>query len=247
MQRSRRGGGGPTFGAMARQNTLLERLRGEARRIRSQLRKVGLRLRIGENWREEDRAFGRRAYPNYEAYLAHQRTKLDAMRPRSLAGHDARFHAALSQRLAELPFDLRGQTVLCLAARQGTEVRAFIEQGAFAVGIDLNPGHDNRWVVVGDFHDLQYTDGSVSIVYTNSLDHAFELERVLAEVRRVLRADGWLITEVARDAARGFYESLSWSSVDALLEVIAANGFDLERRTRFEKPWQGEQLLLKKA
>ena len=56
----------------------------------------------------------------------------------------------------------------------------FIDHGAFAVGIDLNPGRDNRWVVIGDFHALQYADASVDVVYTNSFDHVFELERVLA-------------------------------------------------------------------
>ena len=48
------------------------------------------------------------------------------------------------------------RTVLCLAARIGTEVKAFLDLGCFAIGIDLNPGTDNRYVVHGDFHDLQF-------------------------------------------------------------------------------------------
>lgn len=224
-----------------------ERLGRGVRRIYSQLRKTMMRVRIGRVWRPAGEAFAQREYPSYEAYTDHQRTKLDAMRARSLEGHDARFHAALTDRLARLPVGLRGQPVLCLAARQGTEVRAFIERGAFAVGIDLNPGRDNRWVVVGDFHDLQFADGTIALVYTNSLDHAFDLDRILAEVHRVLRPGGHFLAEVSAGGDGGFYESLSWQSVDDLLAAILPNGFALERRAPFERPWAGEQLLLRRT
>lgn len=223
-----------------------ERLKREALRVWSQARKTVLRLRIGRRWQRDADDFQRREYPSYEAYVQHQRTKLDAMRARSLERHDARFHEALSSRLAALPLDLRGLPVLCLAARQGTEVRAFTDRGAFAVGIDLNPGKGNRWVVVGDFHDLQFADDSVGLVYTNSLDHAFDLDRIMAEVRRVLRPDGHFLAEVGRGGeAGGFYESLAWSSVDDLVATILARGFELVQRVPFDRPWAGEQLLLR--
>jgi SAM-dependent methyltransferase len=225
---------------------LRERTGRETRRIVAQARKLVIRARIGQRWQSSDQGFTRRVYPDYETYLSHQRTKLDALRRRSVEVHDRRFYAGLSERLRDLPFPLAGRSVLCLAARQGTEVRAFSDQGAFAVGIDLNPGRGNRYVVVGDFHALQFHDRSVQLVYTNSLDHAFDLERILAEVHRVLADDGHLLAEVGRPEGRGFYESLSWSSVDDLLERMEAGGFALERRGSFDLPWEGDQLLLKK-
>lgn len=228
-----------------------ERILREARRIGAQAYQVLLKLRIGNRWAETEEAFARRQYPSYDDYLKHQRTKLHAFRHRSIERHDSKFFAALSERLGALPLSFQHKAVLCLAARQGSEVRAFIAQGAFAVGVDLNPGQGNRFVVTGDFHDLQFADRSVDVVYTNSIDHAYDLERLLAEVWRVLTDDGLLITEVARGAetgntGQGFYEAFSWASLDQLRHRIEACGFKLERQAPFEIPWEGEQLVLRK-
>lgn len=223
----------------------------ELRRIRSQGRKILMRFRLGTTWDETHAGMSGRTYKDYETYRAHQALKLDAHREESIRRHDRRFYAALRERLGEDPAGFAGSRVLCLAARQGTEVRAFIDEGAFAVGIDLNPGRDNRYVMVGDFHDLQFADGTVDVVYTNSLDHAFDLARILAGVKRVLTPAGVLICEVGlgsdAGAGPGFYESLSWGRVDDILDRILTHGFTLNRRRRFESPWPGEQLVLRKT
>jgi SAM-dependent methyltransferase len=154
--------------------------------------------------------------------------------------------------LSALDLDLRGRNVLCLAARQGTEVRAFVDRGAFAVGIDLNPGRSSRHVLTGDFHDLQFADASVDVVFTNSLDHAFDLERLLGEVRRVLKPGATFLVEanLASDdggANSGAFESLVWEEADALLDVLEQAGFRLASRASFDAPWTGEQLVLRRA
>lgn len=227
----------------------LARLAYELRRIRSQGRKALLGARIGSEWRDGGEALARRSYPDYETYLEHQRTKLDAMRLQSLRGHDARFFAALGARLDELYLPLRGRSVLCLAARQGTEVRAFIDRGAFAIGVDLNPGRENRHVVVGDFHHLQFADGSVDIVYSNSFDHAFDLAAMMAEIRRVLSPDGCLIAEVGagteEGGGAGFYEALAWGRADEAVERMTDCGFHVEHRDTFEVPWRGVRVVLR--
>jgi SAM-dependent methyltransferase len=226
------------------------RLPREVLRIWSQLRKAALRLRLGRRWRAADDATARRVYPDYETYVAHQRLKLDALRPRSLAAHDQRFAAALAERLAAGPLSFQGRSVLCLAARSGAEVRVFAELGADAIGIDLNPGPDNPWVVTGDFHALEIADGSVAVIYMNSLDHAFDLGRVLGEIRRVLEPEGVFIAEIGpgteEGGSPGFYESLTWGRTDGLIERIVAAGFELQRTVPFEVPWKGVQALLRR-
>lgn len=226
-----------------------DRVRWDLARQYYQAKKFLLRLRIGEKW-EEDEGFGRRRYPDYETYLEHQKTKFSALRAKSVEGHDQRFHAALTERLAGMPLDFRGRNVLCLAARQGSEVRAFIDQGAFALGIDLNPGRKNRYVVVGDFHELQFADGSVDYVYTNSLDHAFDLKRILGEVRRVLKADGGFIVEANVSAGEGAapagpYEAMVWRDAGQLLSVLGEHGFEVESRQEIRTPWAGEQFTVR--
>lgn len=221
------------------------------RRIGAQLRKAMLRLRLGQQWEETEGGIARRLYPDYGTYLQHQKTKFDAARGKFVRRHDDRFYDALSARLAALPFELKGMSALCIAARQGTEVRAFIDRGAFAVGIDLNPGRENSYVVVGDFHALQYSDESVQIVYTNSLDHAFDIDRVIAEIARVVAPGGLFIAELNggedHPSDAGFYESSSWSSIDEMRRRIEAHGFALEHRSDFSVPWAGQQLVLRRS
>lgn len=95
-----------------------------------------------------------RAYRKYEDYLSHQRLKLGLMG--DLTEYDARFTDALRQRLAESGLIAKGMRVLCLGARRGAEVKAFQDLGCFAVGLDLNPGRRNRYVLYGDFHSLAF-------------------------------------------------------------------------------------------
>ena len=206
--------------------------------------------RIKDEWRQSSAAAGSfksRQYRSYEQYLEHQKEKLEYL---ELDEYDRAFHDALLGRLEGLEEAglLRpGDRVLCLAARIGTEVRAFIDAGCFAVGIDLNPGEGNRYVVVGDFHHIQFADASVDIVFCNALDHAFEIDRILSEVRRVLRHDGLFIVEALRgsdeDKEPEFYESFWWRSVEDLIGLLARGGFSLARRARITCPWVGHQLV----
>ena len=46
---------------------------------------------------------------------------------------------------------------------------------------------------------LFLANGSIDFVYSNSLDHAFELARVLSEIARVLKTGGAFIAEVQRE------------------------------------------------
>lgn len=229
----------------------MRRIAWDLRRLYYQVRKAVLMRRIGERW-EEREGLERRVYPDYGTYVEHQKTKLDAFRFTSIRGHDRRFRAALGRRLAGLPLELEGWRVVCLGARQGSEVRAFLGRGAFAVGIDLNPGPGNRHVLPADFHALPFADASADGVYTNSLDHAFDLDRVLAEARRVLVPGGVLMVEanVAGEdggARAGRYEATVWPDAASLLERLRAHGFAAFHEDRFEVPWPGTLFLLRAA
>jgi SAM-dependent methyltransferase len=212
-------------------------------RLKRSLRKRALFRKFGERWLGDGDRFEKRAYDSYEAYVEHQKAKLAT---HQFGEYDNEFRAALRERMAALEIEWAGQSVLCLAARIGTEVKAFIDLGAFAVGIDLNPGPDNRYVVHGDFHDLQFAPGSVDVVYTNSLDHAFDIERIAKEVLRVLKPDGVFVVEASRGRDEGnnpgFFESFFWKNIDELVRQIESAGFTVSRRGPITDPWPGEQI-----
>jgi ubiquinone/menaquinone biosynthesis C-methylase UbiE len=115
------------------------------------------------------------------------------------------------------------------------------ELGCFAVGIDLNPGEKNKWVLPGDFHALQFADNSVDAVYCNALDHAFDLGKILSEVRRVLKNSGVFIAEIVDPTVRGpgEYEALWWQDTNSIVDIIQNSGLPLWEHSPFEYPWKG--------
>ena len=204
---------------------------------------------MGGSWNTEGERFQAQLH-SYEAYL--ERTK----KPKETETHDfgrydEEFRTTLRERLSAIEIEWPGRSVLCLAARIGTEVKAFLDLGAFAVGIDLNPGADNRYVVHGDFHDLQFAPGSIDVVYTNSLDHAFDIDRIAKEVLKVLKPDGVFLVEAVQGRDQGtnpgFFESFFWKNIDELVGALEKAGFTVSRRTPIAAPWPGEQICLQGA
>jgi SAM-dependent methyltransferase len=169
----------------------------------------------------------RRRYASYEEYLEHQSSKLDRIAHRLREKEDEDF-AEFRRRFATCAALAGARSILCLGARLGTEVRALHDLGYFALGIDLNPGEKNPYVLPGDFHRIVFPDGSVDAVYTNALDHVFSLEEVVGEVHRVLRPGGVFVADLELGAAEGFipgeYESVMWRDQEALIERIREVG-----------------------
>lgn len=194
-------------------------------------------------WKTQNDGLRYRHYDSYRAYIRHQKSKLPL---KDLRTYDLAFRKALAQRLESHGLVAPGSSVLCLGARIGTEVKAFGDRGCFAVGIDLNPGKNNEYVVVGDFHDLRFPDASADVIFTNSLDHSLNIEQVLAEVRRVLKPDGLLIVEAATALETpGLFEAAHWSSINDLLELLHRHSWHTAARSRFDVPWEGEHLCLR--
>ena len=194
-------------------------------------------------WRTaRDGGFRARTYPSYEDYIRHQQSKPGQIR---LTDHDDELCAALAARLRDdgVP---AGSSALCLGARFGGEVRGFWSVGCFAVGIDLRTAPESTHVLYGDFQALQFPDACVDFVYTNSLDHAYDITAVLTEIGRVLKSSGQLIVDAVRGADEGhppgMWECFYWSTTDDLIELLRAGGFGLVHRAPFAEPWDGEHL-----
>ncbi len=142
-----------------------------------------------------------RRYRDYGHYVRHQAAKLHRQFE-TLWEHDLADEEIVFDRYLALP--LRGRSVLCLGARLGAEVRAFRRLGALALGVDLEPGPNNRHVLSGDVHALQFADAVFDYAFTNILDHVLDLEAFTEEVLRVLRPNGLLIVELCNVAIENY-------------------------------------------
>ena len=188
-----------------------------------------------DGWVGIDGILYRRQYSSYREYLTIQGSKL-ADRPGTAAKINDSMSGSLQKTIAliqeQLPAD---GNVLCLGARLGGEVEGFIQCGYFAIGIDINPGDRSRHVLLGDFHQLDFLDSSVDIVFTNSLDHAYDLKKLLGEVYRVLKPGGIFMTcnkggveePVWRNAKSDGYDCMEWTELTKLCSYIEGQGFTM--------------------
>ncbi|MGH8673561.1 MAG: class I SAM-dependent methyltransferase [Burkholderiales bacterium] len=201
-------------------------------------------------WRPSELSLRHRGYESYEQYVEHQVSKLGQL---DLTKYDRDYRAALGKRLRASGVVKRGQSILCLGARLGTECKAFIDLGAFAIGIDLNPGAGNRYVMHGDFHALQFPDGSIDWVFTNVFDHAFDLHKMLDEATRVMKPSGGLIAEIVGGSVddhgrdHGEFECLWWDKVEDVYALLAGHDLKVVHDTRFEFPWKGHFVVFERA
>lgn len=195
-------------------------------------------------WTFQAEGFLGREYSDYNDYLTIQAKKLDERPGFALKASEGQ-RERLGKRLAML--DLPHGNVVCLGARLGGEAQAFVDRGDFAVGIDVNPGEKSKSVLHGDFHNLVFANESVDIIYTNSLDHALDMEKLITEVSRVLKAGGIFLTENKggteepgfRGARSDAYDCMEWQSLAHLIVFIESHGFEMVERYRDKgfTPW----------
>jgi len=203
-------------------------------------------------WLPNTAGFRRRDYNNYGEYRRHQAEKLEHLNGTPwITSYEETFAPVLRDRLLDDSEVTRGKSVLCLGARLGGEVRTFVSLGCFAIGIDLNPGPNNEYVVHGDFHSLNFADDSIDITFTNTLDHVFDLDRVIREILRVTKVSGHVIVEAMNGSREGKsdvdpYDCFHWERIDNIIDRFTEVGFRIQRRQSFDVPWNGEHLLMRK-
>jgi SAM-dependent methyltransferase len=138
--------------------------------------------------------------------------------------------------------------ILCCGARQGTEVDVLRDLGfANARGIDLNPGRGNPLVTTGDMMKLDLPNDSLDLLYTNCVDHAFDLDQMIMEHARVLKSDGYLLYDIGINIEEGGgpFEAISWERTeDVVLRLLES--FRSIIRIERERQWlwvlvQGKQ------
>jgi SAM-dependent methyltransferase len=207
----------------------------------------------GWNWVSDAGGLRARRYDGYQQYRAHQAAKRATIL--NLSAYHNKFRTVLRNRLQFSFIDhLAGASVLCLGARTGAECEAFIDRGLKPIGIDINPDPDAPLVKQGDFNNLDFPDGSFDVVYTNSLDHAFDLDKVIGEIWRVLKPGGHVVAEIVLGSndgplgrEPGDYESLWWDHAGEVAERIERRGFTRMQVFQFDYPWNGRQYVFVKA
>lgn len=196
----------------------------------------------------------RRKYDDYKSYVQHQASKLGGKASYKLTGEDC-VQGFVKQLLPLKPLlgshRRVGHRVLCLGARRGAEVLAFRRLGfGNAYGIDLNPGSQKSGsfqvlalkglVLRADFMACPFLSGSFGILFTNSVDHVFEIGAFAEECRRLLSPHGILIMCLPPKNEGGRWECLFWESWRDVVRFFKRRGWRVLKHrplSSVEKAW----------
>ncbi len=189
-----------------------------------------------------------RDYSTYEEYVEHQKSKFDeiikiggGLGKKQILKYRLQFFDRFKDLKNYLVDDAK---ILCAGARQGTEVEVLWELGfKNAYGIDLNPGPENPYVKTGDFLKIQEMDGAVDLIYTNAVDHAFNLDEMFKEHSRVIKKDGYAYYDVALQDG-GPFEAVHWNSDDVVFKKML-DYFKTVEFVRIDSSRQWKSVLLK--
>jgi len=84
---------------------------------------------------------------------------------------------------------------------------------------------------------LAAPDNTVDLLYTNCVDHSFDLDEMIAEHARVLKSDGFLLYDMGinmEKGAGGPFEAVSWDRTEDLAVQLLGKFEKLIRAERDE-------------
>lgn len=189
-------------------------------------------------------------YDDYESYLSHQAEKLNKNR-KTVEVSDQEYRKIILSRYRNFKYIDCESIGLCMGARLGGEVKAFNEISRVTVGIDINPGDKNEFVLYGDVHKTVFNEASFDFIFTNIIDHILLPEKFYCEIHRLLKIGGIFITELASARPReGSYEVLDTTNIKKVIADIEKNlklqsKSEVVNKTNYIN-WTGTQLIFKK-
>lgn len=180
-----------------------------------------------------------KAVTDYDDYIRRQGKKLIAF-PDKFSANNAKkidsFARIFKTNIITLNYP---GNVLCLGARAGWEVLGAKKAGFVgSVGIDLFPASED--VIQADWHHTPFGDSLFYNVYTNSIDHCCDLDKLIAESKRVLRPGGvfflmitqredWKGQDTKTRLEKSNVEFLAWDNVSEFIPIFGSFGFKLIR------------------
>jgi SAM-dependent methyltransferase len=160
------------------------------------------------------RRLGRSQPPEYRNYLAIQLRRTLSKRETD-PGVGA---LTLINRVAEQ--QPPGGAVLCVGCRNGLELDRFRARGfEDVVGIDVFSERPD--ILVMDMHKMSFADDSFDVVYaSHSLEHSYDVHRVVREIARVARDGAVVGVEVPVRTQRSAADRVVFSGIDELRGIF---------------------------
>jgi SAM-dependent methyltransferase len=166
-------------------------------------------------------------YSDYNKYLESQKEKtLGHLSNKKIMCSDRKLVNRFFNRNLHLKTINSAGKVLCLGARSGVEVEAFIKLGYDAIGIDLI--ECKPYVIVMDMMNMKF-DYKFDIIYTNSIDHCFDIIKFIEQIKNNLNDNGIVVIDFIHNkhCGVGGYEAVNLGTTPDLIQYFINANFIL--------------------
>jgi len=163
----------------------------------------------------------RNQYNCYVDYLEHQKLKTtDPKRIEKWLGHEwvVKLEGFKEIFIRNEKYIKGKKKAICLGARTGQEVKALLDLGINAIGIDLVSFPP--YTIVGDIHNLSFKNGEFDFAFTNIFDHSLYPDKFCAEMERVVQKKGIIIMHLQIGIESDEYAETIIYSPDAVIDMF---------------------------
>ncbi len=117
--------------------------------------------------------------------------------------------------------NLNQAEILCVGCRNHAEIDYFYAKGVKKIlGIDLMSKHSD--ILVMDMHQMTFPDNSFNVVYSShSLEHAYDPQKVINEIKRICRPGGYVVIEVPIRYETTSADRIDFGGSEKLLSAFA--------------------------
>lgn len=130
----------------------------------------------------KEKSFKCHQYKNYEEYLGMQRQHSNSMYRTSRKSYDPYY-----ERVVEDFKNYNVKKILCVGARDESEVNYFRNKGIDAIGIDLF-SKNQTIIKILDMHELgsNFSENEFDIIFScHSLEHSVKPDKVLQDMKKI--------------------------------------------------------------
>ena len=153
---------------------------------------------------------------DYKEYLDLQLARSFSKKSNTLADRNREFIDIVAREI-----ELQFCRVLCVGCRNSSELDYMKRKGAkSAHGIDLFS--ECQDIVVMDMHDMKFPDNEFDLIFSaHSLEHAHSISKVVNEMLRVVKNNGYIAIEVPVKYQTRGADIVDFDNLDNLHEIFS--------------------------
>ena len=186
-------------------------------------------------------------YSNYSDYLKHQKNKTTNPKKIKIWLEDEwniKYYGFSEIFKRNKKYVFKKKNALCLGSRTGQEVKALIDLGIDAKGIDLVPFPP--YTIEGDIHNIKKDENSVELIFTNIIDHSLYPEKFCSEMERICKPGGHIIIHIQKGIDGDCYSENMISNPKVLVNLFKLCKLSEDRPIKNSFDLMNWEIILKK-